>query len=87
MGVVRIRVPKEAISLPYRTVGVGFRSGRTRDNSVARSMITIAEKAKTACHPNELAMKLATGRASMIPSRRPLITLPTTRPRCSSDDI
>ena len=47
----------------------------------ARAAITTAEITNTACHDSRSVMKLAAGRASMMPRLRPLITLPTTRPR------
>ncbi|MNI59711.1 hypothetical protein D3C73_1148870 [compost metagenome] len=62
-----------------------MRSGRTYDRSTVNREITMADKTNIALQPQRLVEKLANGRANIIPSKRPLITLPTTRPRSTSD--
>jgi hypothetical protein len=48
--------------------------------------MTAKDQKKTIRHVEKLVIRLATGRASMIPIIRPLMTLPTTRPRVAADD-
>ncbi len=47
----------------------------------------MVERMKMARQPNSSATMLATGRASRMPSSRPLMMLPTTRPRIASGHI
>ncbi len=56
------------------------------DNTNAKTIITVADKANIAFHPHISATRLDIGRASIIPNNRPLMTLPTTRPRTFSDE-
>ena len=60
------------------------RTGNARESTAASATIIAAEAMKTARQEIRAAMKLATGRASMIPIMSPLDTIPTTRPRVAS---
>jgi hypothetical protein len=60
------------------------RTGRVRDSTRPSATIRAAETPNTVRQEVCEAMKLATGRATMMPIIRPLITAPTTRPRMAS---
>ncbi|MNN97963.1 hypothetical protein D3C81_2172350 [compost metagenome] len=53
-------------------------------SSIISSPINTADRRNTARQPNRPAVRLAAGRASIIPKSRPLIILPTIRPRWSA---
>ena len=63
---------------------LGARTGKARQRTTASAIIITAEAINTARHEDWAAMKLETGRASMIPIISPLDTIPTTRPRIAS---
>ncbi|MNH27426.1 hypothetical protein D3C79_875380 [compost metagenome] len=52
---------------------------------MAKTKIVMADKMNIACQPRKSATKLDKGRESIIPSNKPLMTLPTTRPREESE--
>lgn len=61
----------------------GRRLGIVSISSTVTIAIVIAPNANTARQPKWSATKLATGRDSRMPSKRPLMIVPTTRPRDS----
>ncbi|MCY1368719.1 hypothetical protein D9M69_557190 [compost metagenome] len=81
---VRANWTMDASNAPYRSCPAGLRSGSVQANTTARSSMAAAEIKNTICHDESWVMKLDTGRANMMPSIKPLITLPTTRPRTAS---
>ena len=81
---MRARCAIEASSCPYDSVDTGLRGGNATLSIKASRHIAPAEMKNTACHEAICAMKLETGRANMMPSISPLITLPTTAPRTAS---
>ncbi|MNP50122.1 hypothetical protein D3C76_1443650 [compost metagenome] len=80
-------MPSEASNLPYEISGDGWRLGSRRASSIVKHEIMIADITKTALQLHSPAIKLAIGLANIIPSRSPLMIVPTTLPLRSSDVI
>ena len=71
-------------SRPYGSVDDGATRGRVRASAVARPAIRMAATASGARQPRASARIPEAVRASSIPIRTPLMTVPTTRPRSAS---
>jgi len=65
-------------------VPAGRRCGSARASTASSATIASDDSANTLRQPSAAAIRLDTGRASMMPASSPAITLPTTLPRIAS---